>query len=637
MCGICGVIALTDDARVAPDDLAPMTAALTHRGPDDDGVYIEPDRRCGLGFRRLSIIDVSGGHQPLANEDQSVWAIFNGEIYNYKELREELRARGHRFATNADSEVVVHLYEEHGAEGFERLAGMYAFAIWDQWAGVAFLVRDRFGKKPLVYAELNGKLYFASEAKAILALPGAPRKPDPQALHDYLLFQYVPAPASAFVGLRKLPPGSYLRVACDEKTPGKPVVRSISSPIGYWRLPSPPPFRGDYESAKHRLGELLTKAVEKRLMSDVPLGAFLSGGVDSSIVVGLMRKLGVNPLRTFSIGFDDPRYDETRYAREVARAFATEHHEHIVTPDAAAALETLAWAYDEPFGDSSAIPTYYVSKWTRASVTVALTGDGGDELMAGYDRYQALRLAGALDFLPGAAREMLSHGAGLLPRGKPKSTLNRAARFLAALGEAPARRYLSWMNVFTPAQLHEGYREDFRARLDFERPLRWFDGLFATQRGNAIDAAIYSDYCAYIPFDLMTKVDIASMVVSLECRAPFLDHELVEFALSLPLEWRMGKRLLKDWARDLLPPLLHNRPKMGFGVPVGEWFRGPLRGMLEDRLLATDSLPRQILKAAWLRGLIDAHMSGRANHQHGLWALLMLENWRRRWLSGGIE
>jgi asparagine synthase (glutamine-hydrolysing) len=472
-------------------------------------------------------------------------------------------------------------------------------------------------------------VYFASELKAIRAVSGIPHEVDPTSLHRYLLFQYVPAPHSIYRGFRKLSPGTVVRMDSGE----------VHEPQAYWRIPRPAPFQGSYEDAKERLDSLLTAAVEKRLVADVPLGAFLSGGIDSSVVVALMRKLGVSPLRTFSIGFPDARYDETAYARQVAERYATEHHEHVVTPQAREVLDTLAYHYDEPFADSSAIPTYYVSKWTRESVTVALTGDGGDECFAGYDRYQAARLAVRFDVLPAAVRGMLAGGAALLPHRRARTASNRLYRFANALGMPPSRRYLSWINIFPPALLADGYREEFRARIDFDAPLSWFDSLYDGAPGAAAERAVHTDLASYLPYDLLTKVDIASMARGLECRAPFLDHELVEFALSLPLDWRLGeagKRILKDWARERVPAAVISRAKMGFGVPVGEWFRGELQDLVRDRLLASGSLSRAIFADDWLERHVEAHLSGRANFEHPLWALLMLELWGERWRPIGI-
>ncbi len=628
MCGIAGILALTPDARVEPGLLRTMAGQLVHRGPDDEGYYVDPQARCGLGFRRLSIIDVAGGHQPLSNEDGTIWVIFNGEIYNFRDLRAELQQRGHTFRTQTDTEVIVHLYEEHGERCCEHLAGMFALALWDERAGRLLLARDRFGKKPLIYAEHNGCLFFASEAKAILAAPGVPRELDPWSLHRYLILQYVPAPHSIYRGFHKLPPGHFLDLTGPSRADATPAPRP------YWQL-APAPFTGSYADARARLGELLTKAVERRLIADVPLGAFLSGGLDSSVVVALMRQLGVSPLRTFSIGFPDPRYDETRYARAVAQAFHTEHHEHLVTPRAHEILPTLAHHYDEPFADSSAIPTYYVSRWARQAVTVALTGDGGDEAFAGYDRYRAAQLAARLDCIPRVLRRMIARSAVLLPHARPRTWTNRLNRFATALAASPALRYLAWVNVFPPALLGAGYREDFAARLDFDEPLRWFDDLYCRTEGTAAEQANRADIASYLPDDLLVKVDLASMACSLECRAPLLDHELVEFACSLPIAWRLGrgagKRILRDWAHDRLPAEVLNRPKMGFGVPVGAWFRAELQDLLRDRLLSSHALCGRIFRPEWLRGLVEAHISGRANYEHPLWALLMLELWRERW------
>jgi asparagine synthase (glutamine-hydrolysing) len=354
-----------------------------------------------------------------------------------------------------------------------------------------------------------------------------------------------------------------------------------------------------------------------------------------------MRRLGVSPLRTFSIGFPDKRYDETAFARQVAKQFQTEHHEHTVTPQAREILDTLTWHYDEPFADSSAIPTYYVSRYTREYVTVALTGDAGDECFAGYDRYRAATLATGFDFLARPLRSVLAKAGRGLPRGRAKSISNRLYRFLSALGEEPSRRYLSWVNIFPPPLLAEGYRSTFAERIDFDEPLRWFDELYGGGRGTAAERANWTDFCSYLPYDLLTKVDVASMACSLECRCPFLDHELVEFALSLPAEWRFGphgggKHILKDWARDFLPPEVLTRPKMGFGVPVGEWFRNELRDLLEKRLTSPDALCQRVFRPDWLRRLLAAHLSGRANYEHPLWALLMLELWWRRWQPAGV-
>ncbi len=630
MCGIAGILNVGAAPPVAAEELRTMAAALVHRGPDDEGYHIDPRGRCGLAFRRLAIIDLAGGNQPIANEDGTIHVVFNGEIYNFRELRAELEAAGHRFATRTDTEVIVHLYEDLGEQGVERLAGMFAFAIWDAQRGRLLLARDRFGKKPLTYAVLGERLYFASEAKAILALPGIPRTIDPQSLHRYLVFQYVPAPHSIYRGFRRLPPGHVLSV-CHGRVGS--AVGEPSRP--YYRL-DPPRFAGTYADAQTRLDELLTAAVRKRLVADVPLGAFLSGGIDSSIVVRLMQRLGVAPLRTFTIGFPHPRYDETAHARTMAALCGSEHREQHVTPQAREVLDTLAYHYDEPFADSSTIPTYYVARYTRQFVTVALTGDGGDEAFAGYDRYRAAALTARLGALPRPARAALAAAARWIPHAQPRTLGSRLYRLLSTLPAAPADRYLAWVNVFPPALLASGYTAEFRARLAFDEPRDWLAGLYAAAPGPDAERANRTDLVSYLPGDLLTKVDLASMACSLECRAPFLDHELVEFALSLPLEWRLGrgggKRILKDWAaRGVLPPEIRARPKMGFGVPVGAWLRAELADLLHERVLSPGGLCAAIFRPAWLRELVDDHVAGRTNYEHPLWALLMLELWHARW------
>lgn len=632
MCGIAGIVALSPDERVEAEPLGRMAAQLVHRGPDDEGFHVDPQWRCGLAFRRLSVIDLAGGHQPMSTPDSETWLVFNGEIYNFRKLRAELEAAGCAFRTQCDSEVILHAYQRWGEACFEHFAGMFALAIWDQPRGRLLLARDRFGKKPLVYAIFRDRLYFASEAKAILALPEIPRELDPRALHEYLLFQYVPAPHAIFRGFRKLPPGHVLAIEA-----GRPLSQE---PRRWWTLPAPKPFEGSYDDARRALETRLEAAVRRRLIADVPLGAFLSGGMDSSIVVALMRQLGVSPLRTFSIGFDDPRYDESGHARRVAAHLQTEHHEFRVTPQSQSLLDSLAWHYDEPFADSSAIPTWCVAHHARPSVTVALTGDAGDEAFLGYDRYRAAMLAARFDTLPAVLRRTLAAGAVCIPHGAAKSRSNRLYRFLSALGESPSRRYLSWVNVFPSAMLAAGYRPEFAARIDASRPLRWFDSLYSTQplaHGDggvdltAAERANRVDFESYLPGDLLTKVDIASMACGLECRCPLLDHELVEFALSLPAQWRMSKRILRDWAAPLLPAEVLTRPKMGFGVPVGEWFRGPLRERLTSVLTAADSVCTRAFRPDWTAALLEQHITGRANHEHRLWALLMLETWAARW------
>lgn len=659
MCGIAGILNFAGPqiAPVTEGELRTMADAIGHRGPDADGFHLDPGGRCGLAFRRLAIIDLATGGQPLSNEDGTLWLVFNGEIYNFRVLREELVGLGHTFRTQSDSEVIVHAYQQWGTDCFARLHGMFAIALWDQRNGQLILARDRLGKKPLYTWAEHGRLHFASELKAILALTGLRRAADWSALHSYLLLQYVPVDRSIYAAAKPVAPGTWVRYSANgahETEAG-----------AYWSVPSPAVFPGTYEEAQKRLGELLTSAVQKRLISDVSLGAFLSGGVDSSIVVGLMRRLGVSPLRTFSIGFEDPRYNEAPHAQRVAKAFQTEHHEHIVAADSIDLIERLAEIYDEPFADSSALPTLLLSQWTQQSVTVALTGDGGDECFGGYDRYRAALLAERFERAPLVLRRLIGAAAALVPHGRAKSKRNRLHRFLETAALPPSRRYARWLSVFTPEQLAAGYRPEihervsehagalqptgcvraagavaefaaFPSRLEHTLPgLQEIDDWYSAAGRDAAHRAAYVDFRGYLPGDLLTKVDRASMSCGLECRCPFLDHELVEFGLSLPTEWKVsragGKQILKDWAVDLLPRQTLQRSKMGFGVPLGEWFRGAWRQRLLDAVLSPDGVCAKLFLDSWLRALLEQHLSGAANHEHRLWALLMLDAWHRRW------
>lgn len=623
MCGIAGVVNLDQGAPIQKQLLEPMAGSLVHRGPDDEGYYIDVRGRCGLAFRRLAIVDLVTGNQPIGTANEDIQVVFNGEIYNFRELRETLEANGHKFKTEGDAEVIAYAYREWGTRCFEYFNGMFAIAIWDVSQGVLTLARDRFGKKPLYYAHLGRRVYFASELKAILSLDGIDGVIDQDVLHEYLLWQYVPPDRCIYRDFAQVPPGCLLTVDSWQ----------VSQPRPYWQLPKPETFQGTYEDALEELEERLVFAVRRRLIADVPLGAFLSGGVDSSLVVAMMHELDVNPIRTFSIGFEDPRYDETRYAKLVAEKFNTEHHAFVVTPQAESVLDTLAYHYDEPFADSSAIPTFYVSRETQKLVTVALTGDAGDEAFGGYDRYQGTVVAGRLDVLPVAMRAGMSWLAQALPHSRPKTFSRKLYVFLRALRHSPAYRYLSWVAMFPPEMLSAGYRSAFRERIDFEHPLarfeRLFDGDGYDRRADA--QAMRSDYLTYLPGDLLTKVDRASMAVGLECRSPFLDPELVNFALSLPIQWRQGKKILKDFAAKHLPQEVLQRPKMGFGVPIGEWFRGPLAGRLREALLASDSLCGQIFEPRWLEQLMNEHQQMHASHEHRLWCLFMLELWSRQW------
>ena len=591
MCGIAGAVWNEASKTVEPATLRRMIDVLCHRGPDGEGTY------CGtgvaLGHRRLAIIDVAGGQQPLSNEDGSVWVVFNGEIYNFRDLRQRLETAGHHFRTQSDTEVLVHLYEDEGPGLLPLLNGMFALAIWDAKRQQLLLARDRLGKKPLAYRHEPGRLLFGSELKALLQVPDVPREIDPLALDEYLTYQYVPHPRTIFRGIAKLPPGH-----CAVWRDGRLEVRP------YWQ----PDFNAEEEQPAadyaRQLRELLTSSVEMRLQSEVPLGAFLSGGIDSTIIVGLMSQLLREPVRTFSIGFPIPEFDETHYARAAAERFGTIHEEFQVRPDAMEILPRLVWHYDEPFADSSAVPTWYVSQLTRQYVTVALTGDGGDELFAGYPRYRAVWLAEGLDRLPGIVRRLCAGGYWQrLPSGtRQKSFSRRWKRFVEMLNRPPAERYLEWIAIFGEARRVALYSDALAAALPDAEPARFLTA--AMERGNrrdAVTAVSLADLVTYLPGDLMTKVDIASMAHGLECRQPFLDYRVVELAARMPGRWKFrhgrGKRILRQAFGDLLPTTIQRRPKMGFGVPLDHWFRHELKDYVRQVLLDRRTLTARLFPA----------------------------------------
>jgi asparagine synthase (glutamine-hydrolysing) len=638
MCGIGGKLYFDPGRPVEREILERMNAALAHRGPDDAGIYC--DGPMGLAHRRLSIIDLSpAGHQPMSNEDGTIWIVFNGEIYNFQDLRPDLVQRGHRFRSRTDTEVILHLYEERGVGCLDCLRGMFAFAIWDAPRRQLFLARDRLGKKPLCYQQDAEAFRFASEAKAILQDPAVDARPDPAGVSHYLTYGYVPSPGSAFQGMRKLPPAHYL--LCRD---GRVEI------VRYWRLRRDQKLDRSEAEWCQEIRTRLEEAVRLRLISDVPLGAFLSGGIDSSAVVAMMSRAGTTPGRggvtkTFSIGFDEPEYDELRYARLVAERFGTEHHELVVRPDAAAVLPKLTWHYDEPFGDSSAVPMYYVAQMTRRHVTVALNGDAGDENFGGYDRYVANLLAASFDRWPGAAllRRAIRWGLHLWPQGGRRTSLfTRGRRFLDGLTEVPERRYARWFCHFYGDRKDELLSPEFRASLDGADAL---DLLLAAYRESDApdfaDATLGVDAALYLPDDLLVKVDIASMAHSLEARSPFLDHEFMEFAATIPsnlkVRGRTKKYILKRALSDLLPEEILHRPKMGFGVPIDHWLRYELRELAYDTLLGPRCLGRGYFRSETIRRLLDEHARGRANWHYLLWTLLMLELWHRTYVDGDGE
>jgi asparagine synthase (glutamine-hydrolysing) len=641
MCGIAGGVWSAAEQAISAETLRRMTDVLRHRGPDDDGYYRSECARqspagtgpgVALGFRRLSIIDLALASQPLSNEDGTVWVVFNGEIYNFGALRRRLEGAGHTLRTHGDGEVIVHLYEDLGVDCFEHLNGMFAVAIWDARQGRLVLGRDRLGKKPLVYRCEPHRLLFASELKSLLQLPEVPRDIDVTALDHYLTYQYIPHPWTIFRGIRKLDPGHYAVYENDQLT----VYR-------YWNPDFNDTWRGTEAEGIEALRSTLESSVQLRMQSDVPLGAFLSGGVDSSLIVALMQRLATQPVKTFSIGFPVREYDETRYAQQVAAHLKTEHHEFRVTPDGLDILPKLVWHYDEPFADSSAIPTWYVSQLTREHVTVALSGDGGDELFVGYPRYRAARYGLWLD-RQGWLKRIL--GAPIwqrLPAGaKQKSRLRQFRRFSAALEMTPHRRYLDWTSTFGVERRAWLYTDSFVEHLPPRDPFDFLEAALRTaDRRDPLTRLALADLQTYLPCDLMTKVDIASMAHSLEVRQPFLDVRLVELAASFPLEWKFrrgrGKRMLQRAFGELLPRDIWARKKMGFGVPLDHWFRNELRDLTHDVLLDTRAQERGFFRADAVAELIRQHEAREFDHAYRLWALLFLEMWLREWCDSPIQ
>jgi asparagine synthase (glutamine-hydrolysing) len=580
-------------------------------------------------MRRLSIIDVAGGHQPIHNQDRTAWIVFNGEIYNYLELRQKLEKLGHTFYTNSDTEAIVHAYDQYGADCPKHLRGMFAFAIWDERTQELFLARDRVGKKPLLYAQVNGQFVFGSEFSALLQHPDVNREIDPLALDQYLSFMCVPAPRTAYKSIRKLEPGHTLRWRKGEIKTER-----------YWLPDFSKKLDISEEEAGERTIEVLRDAVRVRLMSEVPLGAFLSGGIDSSAVVALMSEESSERVKTFSIGFEEQDFSELHHAKRVAEHIGADHHEFIVKPDAVEVLPILVDHYGEPYADSSAVPTYYVSRETRKHVTVALNGDGGDESFAGYERYIAMTLTEQYRKVPAAIREsLIKQAVNLIPTSKTKkSKVGSAQRLLEAVALPKVNRYMHWVSVFNDRMKMPLYSDSFRRETQHANAIGVLDTWFSRANGASIvDTALLTDLMTYLPNDLLVKVDIASMAVSLEARSPFLDHHVIEFAASLPPEMKLRrfttKYLLKRVLRQLLPHENLNRRKMGFGVPIGHWFRGKMQVFLREVVLSEKALKRGMFKRETVERLIDEHTRGQRDYAHQLWTLLMLELWFQRFID----
>ena len=628
MCGIVGIYNLKGQA-VERSQVERMNACIVHRGPDEAGVWARGP--VAIAMRRLSIIDLACGQQPMSNEDGTVWIVFNGEVYNFADLRTRLEAKGHKFRTGSDTEAIVHAYEEWGSECPKYLRGMFAFAIYDMRQGhenaTLFLARDRVGKKPLLYTTAGGQFIWGSEFSAILSNEHVPRRPHLPAIDTYLATSCVPSPMTAYQEIHKLPPAHSLTV----KNGQLKIER-------YWSLDFTQKLSISEDDAVRELVERLDDAVQVRMISEVPLGAFLSGGVDSSAVVAMMARHSSRPVKTFSIGFNEREYSEIEHARRIAKFYGTDHTEVIVEPDALAILPTLVRHYGEPYADSSAVPTFYVSQITRAHVTVALTGDGGDELFAGYERHRAMK------FVEMAHPALMRTGAtlsGLMPDGTNFRAFHvRAKRLLQAAAMDRPQRYLHWMSAFSVAQKRELYTKEFAHESGFgvsRHPIeKW---LIDSKDLDVVDACLLTDTMTYLTDDLLVKTDITSMANSLEARSPFLDTPLMEWAARLPPEYKLRGKVLKHLLRkaladEKLVPLENmDRPKMGFGVPIRHWFRDAMKDLLFDTVLSDRALARGYFKRDAIKKLVDEHLHDKQDHAYRLWALLMLELWHREFID----
>ena len=626
MCGITGFVEgcapVKYEGAVVLDR---MCRIIAHRGPDDQGVMFRGG--AALGMRRLSIIDLAGGHQPISGEDGSVSVVFNGEIYNFRELQTLLESQGHRFQTHSDTETIVHAYEEYGPQCVEHLRGMFAFAIWDDRTRKLFVARDRAGKKPLYYTVTpHGTFVFGSELKSVLQHPGVNREINLEALDSYFTLGYVPDPLCIFQNIYKLPPGHYLTFA-----------KGRVSVDQYWDFNFEPGESRREQDYLAELRELLDESVRVRLVSDVPLGAFLSGGVDSSTVVGLMTRHMDQPVKTFSIGFHEDSYNELKYARLTAKKFSTDHHEFLVTPEICDVVDELAWHFDEPFADSSAIPTYMVSKLAREHVKVVLSGDGGDELFAGYTRYTIERKRRNYALLPRFLKERVMQP---LSATLPHGAFGR--NYIHNVALDPVDRYLDSVSVFTGLNKRLLYAADFKGQLSNNHYVAAMFRRYGAKvkTNDPLDQLLYIDSKTYLPGDILTKVDRMSMALSLEARVPLLDHKLIDFVTRIPASMKMSgletKYLFKRAVQNLVPEEILNRPKQGFGVPIQEWINQQLRERIRDTLGDQRTQQRGYVEPHYLNVLLDEHQRGRRDHSTGLWALFMLELWHRTFVDQSV-
>lgn len=624
MCGICGVVSRHDDRPVNEAMLRYMNDIMRHRGPDDAGLFI--DQRAGLAMRRLSIIDLATGHQPIANEDDSIWIVFNGEIYNHLEIRRTLEAKGHIFTTQSDTEVIVHAYEEYGDDCVLHLNGMFGFALWDTKRQRLLIARDRLGIKPIFYYLSATHLIFASELKAVIAHPDTPRDIDFSALDQFLTLEYIPSPRTIFKNIYKLPPGHILVLENGEQHIEK-----------YWDIQFQP-VTADPQACLEQLADLIRDAVKIRLMADVPLGAFLSGGIDSSTVVSFMSEVSDLPVRTFSIGFGDPTYNELPYARMVANTFGAQHYEEYLEPDINELIQRLVTHFDEPFADFSIFPTFLVSQVARRFVKVVLSGDGGDEIFAGYDTYLAQRMDQRFyGRLPQWLRQtalprVFEH---IPPQPTKKGLINKAKRFVEGGALPPTWQHVRWMMFMHEVDKAQLYRPDILAARNGDSAGALIEHYFRQAAvTDPITQQQFVDVKTYLVDDILTKVDRMSMAASLETRVPLLDHRIVEFALNLPPHMKLNrgetKAILRQMMKSRLPAAVLNKPKEGFSIPLKHWLRQELRPLMMD-LLSPQTItrrgyfePRQVAK--WL----EEHQSRQANHSHRLWALMVFELWHRQ-------
>ncbi|MEX2468442.1 MAG: asparagine synthase (glutamine-hydrolyzing) [Pseudohongiellaceae bacterium] len=617
MCGIVGVFGIQGQA-VGFEEVQAMCDVIIHRGPNDEGYFL--DGNIGMGMRRLSVIDLETGQQPVSNEDGSVQVVMNGEIYNYRELRQDLKARGHTFSTSGDTEVIVHLYEEYGMECVQKLRGMFAFSLWDSKRRRLMLVRDRLGKKPLYYGEFQGRLVYGSEIKSLLQLPYVDRQLNWSSVGHLFSFLTTPPTESIVEGIKKLEPGHMLTIEAGQA----PTLRC------YWDVHFEPDYGRSEQDYVEELREILQESVRIRMRSDVPFGAFLSGGIDSSAVVAMMTREASAPVKTFSIGFTEKAFNEAPYARQVAQALGTEHHELILKPDVLDILDDLIWHLDEPFGDSSAIPTYMVSKMAAEHVTVALSGDGGDEIFAGYDKYLKEQNERGRDRIPRPVRKMLGVIGGSMKEGM------KGRNFLRHIALEGNERYLDSGNLFDRDGQRGLFQGEAAERILAADLLSYKRDCLDRESGHWLSAVQYADIKNYLPLDIMTKVDRMSMAHSLEARSPLLDHKLVEFAATIPPEMKLHngstKHILKQAMRGMLPDSIIDRRKQGFAVPLGAWFRGEMNAFVRDLLFSTASRSRNIFNASYIERLLGLHERGRGADLQ-LWTMISFELWCRTFLD----